>query len=130
MPASYPLLCTFIGEYKGRQARNTICSWLSSIHTWHVINHAPWFGDNEWVQLACVSANKEGTKHKHPLPASVFIEHLLALRHSDGQGFVNPHGFAGKGSPGTGRGHSSVTLTKPLPATWVWGYPWFSGRVK
>ena len=49
---------------------------------------------------------------------------------SDGQGFVNPHGFAAKGSPGMGRGHSSVTLTKPLPAMQVWGYPQFSGRVK
>ena len=49
---------------------------------------------------------------------------------SDGKGFVNPHRFVGKGSPGTGRGHSSVTLTKPLPATWVWVYLRFSGRVK
>ena len=52
MPASYPLLCTFIGEYKGRQAGNTIRSWLSGIHAWHVINHAPWFRADEWVQLA------------------------------------------------------------------------------
>jgi len=79
MPASYPLLCTFIREHKGRQAGNTICSWLSGIRAWHIINHAPWFGDDEWVQLARVSANKEGTKHKRPLRAPVSIEHLLAL---------------------------------------------------
>ena len=48
---------------------------------------------------------------------------------SDGQRHMNQHGFMGKGSPGKGRGHSVVTLTKPLPATWVWGYPQFSGRV-
>jgi len=66
MPASYPLLCTFIGEHKGRQARNTIHSWLSGICIWHVINHAPWFGDDKWVQLAQVSANKEGIKHECP----------------------------------------------------------------
>ena len=79
MPASYPLLCAFIGEYKGRQAGNTIRSWLSRIHAWHVVNHAPWFGGSEWVQLAQVSANKEGTKHQRPLRAPVSIEHLLAL---------------------------------------------------
>ena len=80
IPASYPLLCAFIGEHKGRQAKNTIHSWLSGIHVWHVINHAPWFGDNKWVQLAQVSTNKEGMKHKRPLHAPVSIEHLLALR--------------------------------------------------
>jgi len=36
------------------------------------------------------------------------------------QGFVNPHGFAGKGSRGKGRGQGFKTLTKPLPAVfWV-----------
>ena len=82
MPASYPLLCAFIGEYKGRQAGNTICSWLSGIRAWHVVNHAPWFGNDEWVQLALMSANEEGTKHQHPLCAPVSIKHLLALRHA------------------------------------------------
>jgi hypothetical protein len=80
MPASYPLLCAFIGEYKGRQSGNTIRSWLSGIRAWHTINHVPWFGDDEWVQLARISANKEGSKHKRPLRAPVSIEHLLALR--------------------------------------------------
>ena len=45
------------------------------------------------------------------------------------QGFVNPHGFAGKGSRGKGRGRGFETLTKPLPTTRVWGYPRFFGRV-
>jgi hypothetical protein len=67
MPASYPLLCAFIGEHKGKRSGNTIRSWLSGIRAWHIVNHAPWFGDDEWVQLARISANKEGTKHKQPL---------------------------------------------------------------
>ena len=79
MPALYLLLCAFIGEHKGRQAGNTIRSWLSSIHAWHIVNHAPWFGDDEWVKLVRISANKEGTKHKWPLWAPVSIEHLLTL---------------------------------------------------
>jgi len=49
---------------------------------------------------------------------------------SDVQGFVNPHGFAGKGSRGKGRGHGFWTLTKPLPSTQVGGYPRLFGRVR
>lgn len=79
MPASYSLLCAFIGKHKGLQSGNTIRSWMSGLRSWHVVNHAPWYGDDEWVQLARVSANKEGTKHKKPLRAPVSIEHLSAL---------------------------------------------------
>jgi len=67
MPASYALLCAFIGEHKGKQAGNTIRSWLSGIRSWHILNHAPWYGDDDWVRLARVSANKEGSIHKMPL---------------------------------------------------------------
>jgi hypothetical protein len=80
MPASYALLCAFIGEYKGRHAGSTIRSWLSGLRSWHIINHAPWYGDDDWVHLARTSANKEGTKHKRALRAPVSIEHLVALR--------------------------------------------------
>jgi len=80
MPASYALLCAFIGKHKGKQAGSTIRSWLSGLRSWHIINHAPWYGDDDWVHLARVSANKEGTAHKQPLRAPVSIEHLAALR--------------------------------------------------
>jgi hypothetical protein len=79
MPASYALLCAFIGEHKGKQSGNTIRSWLLGLHSWHIINHATWYSDDEWVQLACVSANKEGSKHKRALHAPVSIKHLSAL---------------------------------------------------
>ena len=80
MPASYALLCAFIGNYKGSSSGKTIKAWLSGIRAWHLANHAPWFGDDKCVQMARISANKEGTRHKHPLRAPVSIEHLLALR--------------------------------------------------
>ena len=35
---------------------------------------------NEWVKMARISANKEGSRHKRPLRSPVLIEHLLALR--------------------------------------------------
>jgi len=80
MPASYALLCAFIGEYKGKQAGGTIRSWMAGIRGWHHANHAPWYGDDEWVHLARISANKEGTQHKRTVRAPVSIEHLVALR--------------------------------------------------
>jgi hypothetical protein len=80
MPASYALLCAFIGNYKGANSGKTIRSWLSGIRAWHLINHATWYGDDKWVQMARISANKEGSRHKRPLRAPVSIEHLLVLR--------------------------------------------------
>ena len=80
MPASYALLCTFIGNHKGSSSGKTIKSWLSGIHAWHISNHVPWYGDNKWVQMAQISTNKEGYHHKRPLHAPVSIEHLLALQ--------------------------------------------------
>ena len=79
MPASYGLLCAFIGNYKGTISGKTIKSWLSGIRAWHLTNHAPWYGDDKWVQMARTSANKEGSRHKRPLRSPVSIEHLLAL---------------------------------------------------
>jgi hypothetical protein len=79
MPASYALLCAFIGNYKGSISGRTVKSWLSGIRAWHLTNHAPWYGDDKWVQMARISANKEGSRHKRPLRAPVSIEHLLAL---------------------------------------------------
>jgi hypothetical protein len=79
MPASYALLCAFIGNHKGLISGKTIRSWLSGIRAWHLANHAPWYGDDKWVQMARISANKEGSRHKRPLRAPVSIEHLLAL---------------------------------------------------
>ena len=43
------------------------------------MHHAPWYGDDDWVQLARISANKEGIKHKQPLRVPVSIEHLSCL---------------------------------------------------
>ena len=80
MPADYALLCAFIGEYKGLQSGNTIRSWLAGLHSWHIMNHAPWHGDDSWVHLTRTSANKEGAKHKLAPRASVSIEHLSCLR--------------------------------------------------
>jgi hypothetical protein len=80
MPANYAHLCAFAGEHKGLHSGNTICSWLAGLHSWHIVNHAPWHGNDSWVQLARISANKEGTKHKWAIRAPVSIEHLSALR--------------------------------------------------
>jgi len=82
MPAKYPLLCAFISKHKGLVTGGTIQSWMSGLHSWHIIHHAPWYGDDDWVKLACVSTNKEGTSHKLALRSPISIEHLLALCHA------------------------------------------------
>ena len=81
MPAKYPLLCAFIGEHKGLVAGGTVRSWMSGLRSWHIVHHAPWYGDDDWVKLARVSANKEGTSHKLAPRSPISIEHLLALHH-------------------------------------------------
>ena len=80
MTASYALLCAFIAKHKGKQSGNTIKGWLSGIRSFHLVNHAPWYSDDEWVSFACTSAKKEGTEHKRPLRAPISIEHLLCLQ--------------------------------------------------
>lgn len=80
MPASHALLCAFIGEHKGSVAGGTIKLWMSGLKAWHDLSDAPWHGDHRWIQLARVTAYKEGTMHKRPLRAPVSIEHLLVLR--------------------------------------------------
>ncbi len=80
MPASYALLCAFIGQYKGQVGGNAVKNWLSGIKAWHDVNGAPWYGHHRWVELARVSARKEGASHKRPLRAPVLIAHLKALR--------------------------------------------------
>jgi hypothetical protein len=79
MPASYALLCAFIGEYKGAVSGKTIKTWLSGVRAFHLVNRGEWLGDDTWVKMARTSANKEGARYKRPLRAPVSIEHLLTL---------------------------------------------------
>ena len=79
MPASYALLCAFIGEHKATVSGKTIKSWLSGIRAFHLVNRAEWLGDDAWVKMARISASKEGSRHRRPLRSPVSIEHLLTL---------------------------------------------------
>ena len=47
MPVSYSCLCAFTGKHKGLQQSNMIRLWMSGLHSWHVVNYAPWYGDDE-----------------------------------------------------------------------------------
>lgn len=79
MPASYALLSAFISAHIGKNAGATIKSWLSGIRAWHSTNHAPWHGDDDWVQLCRSVANREGTVHQKDTRPPVSSDHLLAL---------------------------------------------------
>lgn len=85
MPASHALLCAFIGTHKGSVNGKTVKNWLSGLKAWHDVHDAPWHGDHRWVQMARVTANKEGTSHCRPARAPVSLEHLAALRRA-----INP----------------------------------------
>ena len=76
MPASAALLTAFISQCAGSYSGKTIKSWLAGLCSWHIANRAPWNGDDEWVQLAHVTGNKQGTSPRAP----VSLEHLRALR--------------------------------------------------
>jgi len=80
MPASYALLSAFIASHIGKEAGKTIKTWLSGIHAWHTINHAPWYGEDKWVHLCRTIANCEGTSHEKPPRAPVSLNYLHVLR--------------------------------------------------
>ena len=80
MPASYALLSAFIASYIGKEAGKTIKTWLSRIHAWHTINHAPWYGEDKWVHLCRTIANREGTSHEKPPRAPVSLNYLHVLQ--------------------------------------------------
>ena len=80
MPASAALLTAFVSQAVGAYSGKTIKSWLAGLRSWHIVNRAPWHGDDEWVSLARVRGNKQGTGFKRPLRAPVSLEHLRVLR--------------------------------------------------
>lgn len=81
MPTSYALIVGFITEYRGHHPGGTISSWLSGVHSWHLVNHAPWHGENDpWVKFAHTTANKDGASLKRPPRSPVSIEHLICLK--------------------------------------------------
>ena len=80
MPAAWPLLCAFISDHRGKVAGNTVKAWMAGIRAWHIVNRAPWYGDDNWVSMCRTAAKREGTRYKRPLRAPVSMEHLLVLR--------------------------------------------------
>ncbi len=80
MPASAALLAAFVSCHIGSYSGKTIKSWLSGIRSWHIMNRAPWHGDDNWLQLARTAATKMGTAFKRPLRPPVSLNHLHVLR--------------------------------------------------
>ena len=90
MPASYALLSAFIGTFKGRVAGSTVRGWMSGLRAWHLVNHAPWHGDDKWVKLARSAANKEGVTHKKAPRSPISLEHLTVLKVSTRRFWFEP----------------------------------------
>jgi hypothetical protein len=88
MPASFILLVAFISEHAGTVSGKTISGWLSGLKAWHDTNSAEWCGDKRWVQMARVTAKKEGTAFHKKMRDPVTVDHLAALY--DGLDLSNP----------------------------------------
>ncbi|PPQ81716.1 hypothetical protein CVT25_013445 [Psilocybe cyanescens] len=80
MPASTITLTAFVKWASGRFSGNTIRSWLSGVRSWHILKHAHWNGDHEWITLARMAANKAGVDFKRPPRPPVSLEHLFELK--------------------------------------------------
>lgn len=80
MPASASLLIAFISQYAGYYGGSTFNLWLSGIRSWHILNQAPWFGDDDRVKLARSAAARLGTSFKKPLRSPVSLDHLRLLK--------------------------------------------------
>ena len=46
VPASAELLSLFAAHHAGRASGKTLNNWLAGLHFWHVVNGAPWNGDD------------------------------------------------------------------------------------
>ncbi|KAF8889006.1 hypothetical protein BD779DRAFT_1671968 [Infundibulicybe gibba] len=83
MPASHILLTAFVSEYSGsvsgkpQDHQGVACRAQGS---WHDVSHAPWCGDDRWLELARTTANKQGSSLRRPPRPPATTEHLSALR--------------------------------------------------
>ena len=64
MPANNIILTAFAGTYVGLVGGKAVVNWLSGLKVWHEYCGAPWHGNDAWVHMARVTANKEGTVFK------------------------------------------------------------------
>ncbi|KAF5372755.1 hypothetical protein D9615_010129 [Tricholomella constricta] len=49
MPASDLLISAFIADASGSHSGNCIRNWLNGLRSWHILNRAPWHGQDPWV---------------------------------------------------------------------------------
>ncbi|KAJ7765854.1 hypothetical protein DFH07DRAFT_955526 [Mycena maculata] len=82
MPADQFLLAAFVAEAISSCTRGCIRNWLSSLRLWHLLNDAPWHGNEGWLPASKKSADKCGIVFKRPLRGPVTDEHMRALRAS------------------------------------------------
>lgn len=79
MPASTYLLGSFIARHAGSVSSSCIDGWLSSLHSWHTINNAPWKGDERYLSLMKKGSSKLAPPPKPPrMP--VTIRHMKELQ--------------------------------------------------
>ena len=80
MPADRVILTAFIGAHIGSVGGKTVANWMSGLKMWHEYLGASWHGNDAWVRMARVTANKEGTVFKKKPRDPVSITHMKVLK--------------------------------------------------
>lgn len=79
MPASAYLLSAFMAHHAGVKSESCVDNWMLGIRQWHVINDAPWHGDDQFVAQVKRGVAKMAPPHKPPRNP-VTMDHMRALQ--------------------------------------------------
>ena len=81
MPASDSLLSIFITTHRaGQVGKGALCSWLSGIKLWHMINGAPWYAGPCVTRAVKGAASFTPPSSHHPPRLPITIHHLCSLK--------------------------------------------------
>jgi hypothetical protein len=79
MPALDRLLATFIASWAGKVATTTTQNWLASLHFWHTLHGAPWYGSSLLRTSTARLMKLVPDSSKRPCRPLVTVDHMHAL---------------------------------------------------
>ncbi|KAI5981618.1 DNA breaking-rejoining enzyme [Pisolithus albus] len=78
MPASSELLSMFAAHYAGKLSQKTLNNWLAALHFWHIVNGAPWHG-NDMLRHLVPPSSKRAKRPPVTLEALCILHDRLDL---------------------------------------------------
>ncbi|KIO05461.1 hypothetical protein M404DRAFT_25580 [Pisolithus tinctorius Marx 270] len=79
MPASSELISLFSAHHAGHASEKTLHNWLAGLHFWHIVNGAPWYGDDMLRHVRRGFTKLVPPSSKHAKRPPVTIEALCIL---------------------------------------------------